>query len=912
MLYPIKLVDVELSQPLTTLEGLAGYKRVQALVRLHGVPLGTVNVPITNDRCLADTLGQAILKEHGKTLIHTLLTNRLAQAPLEGDLTVTALLAVPSVLDTFWQRQGHYPLVTVAVCTRDRPEDIKRCLAALGTLDYPNLEILIVDNAPTHDGVRNLIEGNYPQVRYVCEPRPGLDWARNRAILEARGEIIAYTDDDVVVDPIWVKALVQVFLENPDVMAVTGLVVPYELETEPQVLFEHYGGFGQGFEPKRVRITASTASQLVARYGTPGQFGTGANMAYRRSLFDQVGYFDPALDVGTVTNGAGDLEMFFRVLKAGYGLVYEPAALVRHRHRRDEEKLRVQLANNGVGLYAYFVRNWLAYPEHRLAFIKLGIWWLGWWLLRRWWINIRFPHRFPTALIVAEFRGCFVGLGRYQQALKTARTLAQSFPDEPKPEPLFFPTLPTPAYRKQPRPADDPTAVRTVELNQPLQPLLNLTDYTNVQVLVTWQGDPLGQVVIANQGQPVGVSQLARAIVQTLGVHLLDLDSSLNPEFKWARATAELIHLWQLDNPQAMPYEPLPTHIPVSIALATFDRPDDLHNCLTHLFAQPFVRPVEVIVVDNHPSSGLTPPVVAQFPAAILVSEERQGLAYARNAGIVASKGEIILATDDDVTIFPDWLERVVAPFSRPDVMIVTGNVLPIELENGYQQAFEAYGGLGRGFERFEVAGDWYESFPRQAVPTWRLGATAGAAFRASIFSDPAIGLMEEVLGPGMPSGTGEDAYLFYKVVKADYTLLYEPDACVWHKHRNTEKALRRQLYNYSKGGPSYHLVTWFQDGDWRGLWRIMVELPYQFFWRFQAGFRGITGYPMSLLVLELWGVLGGPWALWQSYQRVKRMGRSGPYIPPHQRIQPSSESSNRDQSMPMPNSEKATSLMES
>ena len=74
--------------------------------------------------------------------------------------------------------------------------------------------------------------------------------------------------------------------------------------------------------------------RAATQHGGAGMFGTGANMAYRRSLFDKIGYFDPALDVGTATNGGGDLEMFFRVLKEGYVLVYEPRAVVRHRHRR--------------------------------------------------------------------------------------------------------------------------------------------------------------------------------------------------------------------------------------------------------------------------------------------------------------------------------------------------------------------------------------------------------------------------------------------------------------------------------------------------------------------------------------------------------------------------------------------------
>ena len=90
------------------------------------------------------------------------------------------------------------------------------------------------------------------RVRYVREPRPGLDWARNRAIAEARGDVIAFTDDDVAVDPGWIRALVAAFGSDETVAAVTGLVLPAELETEAQVLFERYRSFSRGFVPRRI------------------------------------------------------------------------------------------------------------------------------------------------------------------------------------------------------------------------------------------------------------------------------------------------------------------------------------------------------------------------------------------------------------------------------------------------------------------------------------------------------------------------------------------------------------------------------------------------------------------------------------------------------------------------------------
>ncbi len=870
MLNPIKVVDIELSRPLATLRGLDGYMGLQGLVRLHGAPIGYIKAPVTAGCCQANTLSQLILEQHSGTIIRHLLQNRLA-SPQPGDLRLEDLFDVQPP-----QCSEALPSVTVAVCTRDRTTDLSLCLEALSRLDYPHLDILVVDNAPTSNATEQLVKNNYPQVHYVCEPRPGLDWARNRAILEARGEIIAYTDDDVVVDAGWVKALAQVFAENPEVMAVTGLVVPYELEVASQVVFEMYGGFGKGFERKWYRV--GRGNKMFWGLLGAGQFGTGANMAYRRCVFDQIGYFDPALDVGTVTNGGGDLEMFFRVLKEGHTLVYEPSAMVRHRHRRDFTKLRTQIQNNGIGLYSYFVCGALNYPEERFSFFWMGIyWWLSW-HLRRLWIAFKHPTRFPKELVQVEFQGTFLGLTRYQKARKIAAQIAASFGPQTQ-DAQAISVLPDTSKFNQ------SIAVRTVELSQPLLPLTDVIDYAEVRVFATWNDKPFNSVDISNVYQPISTNRLIEAIVNKLNLKLLNPNRNLSMGCRWAEAHSTLSRHFTPTEEGAVS-EGLPANVSVSINLATYDRPDDLRNCLRCLLAQESARRVEIIVVDNHPASGLTPPVVTEFPSVVLIGEPRKGLAYARNAGFVASSGDIVIATDDDVTLPPDWLEKLVTPFTRPEVMIVTGNVLPLELETPSQRLFEVYGGLGRGFEPLKVNGDWFESFPRFAVPTWQLGATANAAFRASIFSHPQIGLMDEALGPGMPSGVGEDTYLFYKVLKAGYTLVYEPAAYVWHKHRRDLPALRRQLYGYSKGHVAYNLTTWLRDRDWRGLVHILAGLSSYHCWQIINWLQGRSTYSLSLILLEICGNLAGPWSLWRSYQRVKREGYSSPYIPTSQRLE--------------------------
>jgi cellulose synthase/poly-beta-1,6-N-acetylglucosamine synthase-like glycosyltransferase len=295
---------------------------------------------------------------------------------------------------------------------------------------------------------------------------------------------------------------------------------------------------------------------------------------------------------------------------------------------------------------------------------------------------------------------------------------------------------------------------------------------------------------------------------------------------------------------------------------------------------QKSVRQCEIIVVDNNPASGLTLPVVREFSPVRLISEERRGASYARNAGIAACKGEIIAMIDDDEYASPDWLENLLAPYVRSEVMGVTGNVLPLELETAAQiLAFEEYGcgADGRGFVRWDADAQWFKSHQISAVKTWLLGGSGNASFRSSVFRHPEIGLMEETLGAGMPSGGAEDMYFFYRTLKAGCTIVYEPEAFVWHRHRNTMPALFQQLHNCSKGIVAYQLTTLLRDRDWRALPAISLNLALWHMKRIGRRLLGRSNFPISLNLVEIAGYLAGPWALWTSYQRVRRWGRSLP-----------------------------------
>jgi GT2 family glycosyltransferase len=385
--------------------------------------------------------------------------------------------------------------------------------------------------------------------------------------------------------------------------------------------------------------------------------------------------------------------------------------------------------------------------------------------------------------------------------------------------------------------------------------LTDVNAYPRVRVFVADGSDLVGSVDIWNAGRSISGARLRHAIAQDVG-HLLAKRAMM----RRLRADASS--------------DRLPDTVSVSVIVPTCDRPEDLRRCLESLESQRTPRSLEIVVVDNRPGRSTASDVVRGFPRVTLVEEGRPGLSYARNAGFAAAHGEILVATDDDVVAPPTWIEGLIAPFARPEVAAVTGHVLPLELETAAQCRFEAYGGLGKGFERLEVSGDWFHSF-RVAVPTWRLGATANAAFRAAALSDPAIGMLDEALGAGMPTGCSEDTYLFYRLLKANRTLVYEPSAYVWHRHRTSGTAVRKQIFDYSKGHVAYQLTTLLRERDSRALVRLGWSLPKTYVGRALDRIRGRSDYPLGLIALEVCGNLAGPFALWRSRRRVRKLGRS-------------------------------------
>lgn len=245
--------------------------------------------------------------------------------------------------------EGAGPFVSVVVCTTGRRRSLDACLASLRAVEGDAHEVVVVENAPVSCLSREQLESW--GARLVHEPRRGLDVARNRGFAETAGDVIAFVDDDCVLEEGWLDGFQRAF-RDPTVGFATGRVRPLSLAHHSERRFEEWFGFDRGTEQLRFHGDDPEPGLRVLPY----QLGTGCNMAFRRSALLEASGFDEALDMGTLIGGGGDLEMFARLLRSGVVGTYVPEARLRHAHRTSMRDLRWQFFGYGASQSAVVVK----------------------------------------------------------------------------------------------------------------------------------------------------------------------------------------------------------------------------------------------------------------------------------------------------------------------------------------------------------------------------------------------------------------------------------------------------------------------------------------------------------------------------------------------------------------------------
>jgi glycosyltransferase involved in cell wall biosynthesis len=254
--------------------------------------------------------------------------------------------------------------VSVIVCTRNRCASLGNLLQALTRLTIePELswELVVVDNGST-DGTAELLSSFAERlpIIHIFEPEKGLSTARNTGVRAARGEILAFTDDDCIPAPDWMSAIRKEFACDPGLAGLGGRVELHDPEDFP--------------------ITVRTSRQrepLTSPYQLPALMA-GCNMAFRRSTIDLVGEFDTTLGAGTVVGSAEDTDYLYRALRRGLRIEYVPEVLLAHDHgRRSSDEVRALRRSYARGRGALLVKYLLMADRAMASCAYADVHWNG-------------------------------------------------------------------------------------------------------------------------------------------------------------------------------------------------------------------------------------------------------------------------------------------------------------------------------------------------------------------------------------------------------------------------------------------------------------------------------------------------------------------------------------------------------
>jgi GT2 family glycosyltransferase/peptidoglycan/xylan/chitin deacetylase (PgdA/CDA1 family) len=737
-----ELTDVELGQP----RFADAYRKVAILARAGDQPLGwTTVVAPPSGRLSGVVLEQALA---GHPAVRSARSSDSSERP-NRDISLQLSVVITTCADA-----------AAAV----------RCVQAVLRHMSGQGEVVVVDNRPHGSTVRAALEDAFDKdsaVRYVAECRPGLACARNAGLRAATGDVVAFIDDDVIVDGSWMPSIVETFTDNPSASCVTGPILPLEFETPAQVLVEQFASFSKGFERRSYGARLGSAQAPLFPYAA-GHFGSGANMAFRTEAIRDLGGFDVALGAGTIARGGEDLDISVRLIRAGGNIVYEPRSIVWHRHPLADDAILRQAFSYGVGLGAMLGKQLLVGPDRRrlVSLVPAGLQYLLSGSSRK---NAGKPAEFPRRLTVLERWGMVFGPFAYLRSYAHARrTVVGALPE-------VAPTRVEHIWSGQ---------LDLERLVLPTEPPRRAGGryFDQARLLIRLAGAPIGFVQV-----PIVNGVLNRDEVVAVA------------EERFSDVLSKL---------RSAPAAPVaPSDASVTVVLCTRNRPDGVRRCLTSL-RQLAHENLEIIVVDNAPDDDRTQKILAEFAAGPgrlrYVREPGPGLSRARNRGLLEAGGEFIAFTDDDVRVDPLWIAALLRGFDRrADVGCVTGLVASSSLEHPAERFFDERVWWSSSCEQrlYDIShGPSGSKLHPYAAGVF--GTGANMAFRTDELR--AIGGFDESLGAGSPTSGGEDLDIYVRLLRSGGALSYEPQALVWHDHRVDSADLQAQMYGYGKGLAAY------------------------------------------------------------------------------------------------------------
>lgn len=435
-------------------------------------------------------------------------------------------------------------------------------------------------------------------------------------------------------------------------------------------------------------------------------------------------------------------------------------------------------------------------------------------------------------------------------------------------------------------PAVTPVWVAELDLSDPPQRLLAPEPpdggaYATARLLVRLQREPLGLMTA-----PVarGEVDVETTVLRARARFAARIEAQLGPDWRsLLESTGPTLstELASLDG------DDLPG---VSVVIGTKDRPDHVATCVAHVLKQSYRGALEVIVVDNAPSTDATRRGIADLYSedarVRYVLEPRKGLSRARNIGLAAARHELVAFVSDDIRVDSTWLRAIVRGFRRhADVGCVMGYCPPLFLDTHQQQVFEQQMGWGwrNGFEPILAGGPG--AADTHPLHPYLLGLGTGANVAFATAELRATGGFDEALGPGTIARGGEDLAAIVDVLVAGRRAAFEPAALGWHADRYDDRDFDAHMYTYGVGLTAFLTGHMLRPDTRRAL---LAAVPRGIRHLARPAILPATTHELEPVnerpqdrLANLAGRVMGPAALLRSRASTRRHRTSGPVVPP-------------------------------
>ncbi|HEV2034873.1 MAG TPA: glycosyltransferase family 2 protein [Candidatus Dormibacteraeota bacterium] len=238
------------------------------------------------------------------------------------------------------------PSVSVAICTRDRPEKLVNAVESVTAQTFLDFEVLVVDQSrsPETSTLVHELMRRHQNVRYLRLDEVGLSRARNAAIQHSEADIIAFTDDDCEVPAGWLETMARCMLERGVDLVFGQVMAPPDLASR------------EGIDGVTPILPIARRQRFNTRHGFK-VFGMGANCGLRRSAWERVGGFDNMLGAGGPLLSGEDFDFSYRIFRTGGTILLEPDLVVFHRGFRPIAEWPSLVRDYGMGVGSFYFKH---------------------------------------------------------------------------------------------------------------------------------------------------------------------------------------------------------------------------------------------------------------------------------------------------------------------------------------------------------------------------------------------------------------------------------------------------------------------------------------------------------------------------------------------------------------------------